>query len=226
MSGSLNRPFVRLKIAASLDGRTALNNGVSQWITGPEARADGHAWRAQADAILTGAGTVLADNPLLNVRGVAVNQQPALVIVDSRLETPPSARLFGENRAVFIYAAQPDAVKQAALEQAGATIIYQPGPVNAKGAKVDLFAMMQDLWQKGIRTIHAEAGTALNASLLRGNLVDELLVYLAPKLIGAGLPMAALPELISLENAIALDWHDVQRIGQDLRLRATLRLER
>lgn len=222
MSKPVNRPFLRLKVAASLDGRTALNNGVSQWITGPEARADGHAWRAQANAILTGAGTVLADNPLLNVRGVAVSQQPVLVIVDSRLETPSNARLFGEKREVLIYAAQPDAAKQAALEQAGATVVYLPGPANAKGAKVDLPAMMRSLAERGIRSVHAEAGAALNASLLREGLVEELLLYLAPKIIGPGLPLAALPELTSLDQSLVLEWLDVQRIGQDLRLRATL----
>ena len=218
----MNRPFVRIKIAASLDGRTALNNGVSQWITGPEARADGHHWRAQAEAILTGAGTVLADDPLLNVRGVDVAQQPALVIVDSRLDTPPTAKLFGEKRQVLIYAAQPDAAKQQALEAAGATVICKPGEANAKGPKVDLHAMLADLHARGIRTVHAEAGAALNASLLKVGVVDELLIYLAPLLIGPGLPMAQLPELTALDQAQRWRWLDTQTFGQDLRLRATL----
>jgi len=218
----MNRPFVRLKIAASLDGRTALNNGVSQWITGPEARQDGHRWRAQADAILTGAGTVRCDDPLLNVRGVEVPQQPALVIVDSRLETPPTAKMFGEKRKVFIYAAQADAVKRQVLEAAGAEVIDLAGPSNAKGPKVDLAAMMADLHQRGIRTLHAEAGAALNASLLKAGLVDELLVYLAPLLIGPGLPIAQLPDLTELGQATRLQWLDAQMIGQDLRLRATI----
>lgn len=200
----MNRPFVRLKIAASLDGRTALNNGVSQWITGPEARADGHRWRAQADAILTGAGTVLADDPLLNVRGVEVAQQPALVVVDSRLETPPTAKLFGEKRHVFIFAAQPNAERQQALEAAGATVVFLPEPANttrAKGPKVDLPAMMADLYTHGIHTVHVEAGAALNGSLIKAGLVDESLIYLAPLLIGPGLPMAGLPELQTLDSA-------------------------
>lgn len=218
----MQRPFVRLKIAASLDGRTALNNGVSQWITGPEARQDGHHWRAQADAILTGAGTVRSDDPLLNVRGLEVAQQPALVIVDSRLETPPSAKLFTEKRQVLIYAAQPDATRHQALEAAGATVLYQPGPGNAKGPKVDLHAMMANLHERGIRTVHSEAGAALNASLLKAQLVDELLVYLAPLLIGPGLPMAQLPELTALDQAQRWQWLDTQVFGQDLRLRATL----
>jgi diaminohydroxyphosphoribosylaminopyrimidine deaminase/5-amino-6-(5-phosphoribosylamino)uracil reductase len=218
----LQRPFVRLKIAASLDGRTALGNGVSQWITGPEARQDGHRWRAKADAILTGAGTVLADDPMLNVRGVEVAHQPALVIVDSRLETPPSAKLFGEKRPVIIYAAQPDGAKQQALETAGATVLHQPGPSNAKGPKVDLAALMSDLHARGIRTLHAEAGAALNGSLLKAGLVDELLVYLAPLLIGPGLPVAQLPELTALDQVLRWQWLDTQALGQDLRLRATL----
>jgi diaminohydroxyphosphoribosylaminopyrimidine deaminase/5-amino-6-(5-phosphoribosylamino)uracil reductase len=213
------RPFVRMKIAASLDGRTALNNGVSQWITGPEARQDGHRWRAQADAILTGAGTLRSDDPMLNVRGVEVARQPMLVIVDSRLETPPSARLFGEKRPVLIYAAQPAPARQQALEAAGATVVYQPGAANDKGPKVDLAAMMTDLYQRGVGSIHTEAGAALNGSLLQAALVDELLVYLAPMLIGPGAPMAGLPALENLESSAHWRFAEVATVGNDLRCR-------
>ena len=135
-------PWVRLKVAASLDGTTALHNGASQWITSAAARADGHAWRARSCAVLTGIGTVLADNPVLNVREVPTPRQPQLVVVDSRLQTPPTARLFGvPDRRVFIYAANEDGTRTQALEARGATVIHLP---NAHG-KVDLPALLRDL---------------------------------------------------------------------------------
>ena len=209
-------PWVRMKIAASLDGRTALDNGVSQWITSPAARADGHAWRARASALLTGIGTVLEDNPRLDVREVATPRQPALVVVDSRLETPSDAALFGPERERLIYAAVDDAARRQALEARGATVILRPGP----GGKVDLAAMLRDLGQREINELHVEAGHKLNGSLLREGLVDELLVYLAPRLLGEGRAMAQLGPWTSLQDALALEWQDVERVGADLRLLA------
>ncbi|MBS0292416.1 MAG: bifunctional diaminohydroxyphosphoribosylaminopyrimidine deaminase/5-amino-6-(5-phosphoribosylamino)uracil reductase RibD, partial [Proteobacteria bacterium] len=166
-------PWVRMKAAASLDGVTALANGASQWITGPAARADGHAWRARACAVLTGIGTVLEDDPQLNVREVATPRQPHLVVVDSRLQTPPGARLFGvPGRRVFIYAAHDHPDRAQALRERGATVTLLP---NARG-KVDLPALLRDLGTRvGVNELHLEAGHKLNGSFLREGLVDELL---------------------------------------------------
>jgi diaminohydroxyphosphoribosylaminopyrimidine deaminase / 5-amino-6-(5-phosphoribosylamino)uracil reductase len=210
------RPWLRMKIAASLDGRTALHNGRSQWITGPQARADGHAWRRRASAVLTGIGTVLDDNPRLDVRLVPTERQPLRVVVDSRLETPPGARLLAPPGAVLIYGAVDDAQRQAALAATGAEITFQPGP----GGKVDLTAMLADLARRGTNELHVEAGHRLNASLLRAGLVDELLVYMAPTLLGDARGMADLPALESLDDASRWRFCDVHRIGDDLRLMA------
>ena len=213
-------PWVRLKVAASLDGATALANGTSQWITSPAARADGHAWRARACAVLTGIGTVLDDDPRLDVREVATPRQPQVVVVDSRLQTPPDAHLFIAARACHIYAAGTfdadfEAHKQA-LEARGATVLHLPG---ADG-RVDLPAVLRDLGQRGTNELHVEAGQQLNGALLRAGLVDELLVYLAPKLLGTGLGMANIGPLSSLAEGQALEFTGVQRVGPDLRVLA------
>ena len=211
-------PWVRLKAAASLDGKTALPNGASQWITGEAARADGHAWRARASAILTGVGTVQDDNPRLDVRHVETPRQPALVVVDSQLQTPPDAHLFIAPRAVWIYAAARNDAKAAALEARGATITYLP---NAQ-SKVDLAALMADLARREVNELHVEAGHKLNGSLLREGLVDEFLLYLAPKLLGDGLGIAsnafADGPLRSLSGALPLEFRSAVRIGDDLRI--------
>ena len=213
-------PWVRLKVAASLDGKTALHNGVSQWITSEPARTDGHAWRARAGAVLTGVGTVLEDDPRLDVRLVETPRQPPLVIVDSRLQTPPKARLFMPGRAVWIYAAAHDDAKQAALEASGATVTFLP---DAQG-KVDLAAMLQDLAVREVNELHVEAGHKLNGSLMRERLVDELLLYVAPKLIGSGFDIASHIHpggvLTDLEDALALDFQSAEMIGPDLRITA------
>jgi diaminohydroxyphosphoribosylaminopyrimidine deaminase/5-amino-6-(5-phosphoribosylamino)uracil reductase len=211
-------PWVRMKIAASLDGQTALLNGVSQWITSEPARQDGHAWRARACAVLTGIGTVLEDNPQLDVRLVDTPRQPTLVVVDSRLETPPQANLFRPERPVWLYHAAGAESAAAALSAAGAHITALPNP----HGKVDLQALMQDLARREINEVHVEAGHKLNASLLKAGLVDELLVYLAPLLIGQGRGMAALGPLESLGDALRLTWQDITPIGPDVRLRASL----
>ena len=212
-------PWVRLKVAASLDGRTALENGTSQWITSTAARADGHAWRARAGAILTGVGTVLEDDPRLDVRLVETTRQPPLVVIDSHLQTPPDAQLFIEGRAVWIYAArpaQPD--KESALKARGATVSYLP---NAQG-KVDLAAMLADLARREVNELHVEAGHKLNGSLMREGLVDELLVYLAPRFIGSGMGMASQAHaggpLTDLADALPLEFRSVDRFGPDLRI--------
>ncbi len=209
-------PWVRMKIAASLDGRTALENGQSQWITSEPARIDGHAWRARACAVLTGIGTVLEDDPRLDVRLVDTPRQPHLVVVDSRMETPLDARLWDQPRQVFIYAAQSDPVTQSALEAKGAQVILLPGP----GGKVDLAAMLGDLARREVNEVHVEAGHKLNGSLVQAGLIDEFLVYMAPKLIGTGRGLAQLPELADLTGAVQLDFRTVERIGSDLRITA------
>jgi diaminohydroxyphosphoribosylaminopyrimidine deaminase/5-amino-6-(5-phosphoribosylamino)uracil reductase len=211
-------PWLRLKVAASLDGKTGLHNGVSQWITSEAARADGHAWRARAGAVLTGVGTVLEDNPRLDVRLVQTPRQPHLVVVDSQLQTPPDALVFGVAREVWIYAAARNDARAAALEARGATVSYLP---NAQG-KVDLAAMLADLARREVNELHVEAGHKLNGSLMREGLVDELLVYLAPKFIGEGLGMASQPHaagpLTGLAGALPLEFRSVDLVGPDLRI--------
>jgi diaminohydroxyphosphoribosylaminopyrimidine deaminase/5-amino-6-(5-phosphoribosylamino)uracil reductase len=216
------RPWVRMKIAASLDGRTALPNGVSQWITGEPARTDGHAWRRRAGAVLTGIGTVLEDDPRLDVRHVPTPAQPVRVVVDSRLQTPPAARLLQPpSRGVWIYAAHDDAARRGALQARGAEVTLMPGGND----KVDLAAMLGDLAQRGVNELHVEAGHKLNASLLRTGQVDELLVYLAPRLLGLGREMAAFGPLQALTDGYAFEFTDVQLVGQDLRVLARARRE-
>ena len=221
------KPWVRLKMAATLDGQTALQNGQSQWITGPEARADGHAWRAQACAILTGIGTVLEDDPLLDLRLCAnlgtEPRLPHLVIVDSKLETPLSAKLFQHSqpgtpapRQIWIYAAKDHPEKRAALAALGAHITLLP---NEHG-KVDLSALMTDLAQREVNELHVEAGQKLNGSLIREACVDEVLVYLAPKLLGIGQGMARWGPLEDLSQGLSLEFTETQLIGKDLRVLA------
>jgi len=209
------RPWVRLKLAASLDGKTALNNGKSQWITGPEARRDGHAWRARACAILTGAGTVRDDDPRLTVRDVETGRQPRRVVVDSHLETPPTARIL-EGGAVLVVAASEDAAKIAALRAAGAEVLVLPNPQG----KVDLLRLLQALAERGVNELHVEAGHKLNGSLLREGLADELLLYFAPTLIGSGREMFPLPEIADLAGRRDLEILDLRRVGTDIRILA------
>jgi diaminohydroxyphosphoribosylaminopyrimidine deaminase/5-amino-6-(5-phosphoribosylamino)uracil reductase len=207
------RPWVRMKIAASLDGRTALANGRSRWITGAEARRDGHRWRARACAVLTGIGTVKDDDPQLTVREVETSRQPARVVVDSRLETPGSARILAPG--TVIAAARHDAVRGAALSAKGAEIVVIP---NASG-KVDLAALMRELARRQMNEIHVEAGHKLNGSLLRENLVDELVVYLAPSILGdSARGMFHLPELEALPARYQLEVKDVCIVGADVRI--------
>ena len=208
------RPWLRMKAAVSLDGRTALNNGLSQWITGPAARADGHAWRKRAGAVLTGVGTVLEDDPRLDVRLVETVLQPLRVIVDSRLETPPASRILGAPGSVLIYTAAPDAARRTALEARGAQIAQVPGA----GGKVDLAALLADLAARGVNELHVEAGHKLNGSFVRERLVDEFLIYMAPKLLGAGRELAAFGPLETLQDSRALRFVSVTPIGDDLRI--------
>jgi len=213
------RPWLRLKAAASLDGKTALNNGVSQWITGPAARRDGQRWRARACAVLTGIGTVRDDDPQLSVREVATPRQPLRVVVDSRLETPLDARIL-QGGPVLVAAAVDDEKRANSLRAAGAEVVVVP---NAHG-KVALGELLEELGRRGINEVHAEAGFKLNGSLLREGLVDELLLYLAPCLIGdAANGLFNLPELTGLEGKRLLQIRDLRQVGADIRLIARLR---
>lgn len=209
------RPWVRLKTAASLDGMTALQNGQSQWITGPEARADGHAWRARACAILTGIGTVKADDPLMTVRALATPRQPRRIVIDSRLEISPTARIL-DGGGTWIVAAVGNVEKEARLRAAGAEVILLPNGA----AKVDLPQLMLELGRRQINELHVEAGAKLNGSLVREACVDELLAYLAPTLIGDAQGMFALPALTELERRHRLKFHDFKQVGEDLRILA------
>jgi diaminohydroxyphosphoribosylaminopyrimidine deaminase/5-amino-6-(5-phosphoribosylamino)uracil reductase len=213
------RPWLRLKVAASLDGKTALNNGVSQWITGPEARQDGHRWRARACAILTGIGTVRDDDPQLTVREVETTRQPLRVVVDSKLETPLTARIL-QGGPVLVAAAVDDEKRANSLRAAGAEVMLLPNPAG----KVELKDLLEELGRRGINEVHAEAGFKLNGSLLREGLVDELLLYLAPCLIGdQAREMFNLPELARLDGKHSLQIRDLKQIGEDIRLIARFR---
>ncbi|MFJ2990488.1 bifunctional diaminohydroxyphosphoribosylaminopyrimidine deaminase/5-amino-6-(5-phosphoribosylamino)uracil reductase RibD [Collimonas sp. NPDC087041] len=209
------KPWVRLKVAASLDGKTALHNGLSQWITSQAARDDGHMWRARAGAILTGIGTIKEDNPQLTVRAVQLARQPLRVIVDSKLSISPDAKILvgGGN---LIFSAVVDAEKQAQLEQKGAEVVVLPNP----NGKVDLPQVILELGKRQINELHVEAGSKLNASLIREGCVDELLVYLAPAILGDGRGMFDLPALTTLQDKFSLKFHEIKQVGEDLRILA------
>lgn len=205
------RPWVRLKTASTLDGKTALTNGASQWITGEAARADVQKLRARACAILTGSGTVLADNPRMNVRDFDIGRQPLRVIVDSALRTPADAAILPALIACHHAAPAP----RAALEQAGAEVIELPGT----GNRVDLVELLTLLAQRGINEVHVEAGAALNGALLAAGLVDEWVTYMAPMAVGDDARgLFAQPPLTTLADAARFRIADVRQIGDDLRL--------
>lgn len=222
------RPWLRLKLAASLDGKTALRNGSSQWLTGAAARQDGHRWRARACAILTGGGTVAHDDPRLTVRGVegmegmeggdGDSRQPLKVVVDSRLALSPDARVL-QGGGVLVACASDDRRKRAALGECGAEVVCLPG----RDGRVDLPALLAELAVRGINEVHGEAGYRLSGALLAAGLVDELLLYLAPCLVGdAARGMFDLPELESLAGRRRLLIRDLRVLGPDLRLLARL----
>ncbi len=233
-----SRPWVRLKMALSLDGRSALPDGRSQWITGDAARADGHAWRKRAGAVLTGIGTVLADNPRLDVRLVPTQLQPRRVVVDAQLETPTDARLFEPSTSLaapalgpLIYTAllpqnapqsaphnQREQQRHDALKNAGAELCLLPDALHP--GRVDLNALLLDLAQRGINELHLEAGQGLNGAFVRAGLVDEFLIYLAPKLLGQGHGLASIGTLPGLSHAPALRFTSVTLLEPDLRILA------
>ncbi|TCJ20231.1 bifunctional diaminohydroxyphosphoribosylaminopyrimidine deaminase/5-amino-6-(5-phosphoribosylamino)uracil reductase RibD [Parasulfuritortus cantonensis] len=208
------RPWLRLKTAATLDGKTALENGESKWLTGPAARQDVQRWRARACAVLTGSGTVLADDPQMNVRLPGASRQPLRVIVDSRLATPPDARILAGGRVlVACAAAEPD--RRAVLEAAGAEVVCLP----AAGGRVDLAALMAELGRRGVNELHGEAGATLNGALLEAGLVDEWLAYFAPLVLGHhARGLFDLPALTDMAGRRGFALRDAGLVGGDLRL--------
>ena len=210
---SRGRPWVRLKTAASLDGKTALQNGTSKWITGAAARADVQTWRARACAILTGSGTVLADDPRMDVRLPGASRQPLKVIADSRLTTPTSATIL-QGRCLLVCAVD-DPARRAALESTGAEVLCLP---NAEG-RVDLPALLADLARRGVNEVHVEAGAGLNGALLAAGLVDEWLAYFAPLALGhRARGLFEMPALTEMAGRQGFALHDVRQVGGDLRL--------
>jgi diaminohydroxyphosphoribosylaminopyrimidine deaminase / 5-amino-6-(5-phosphoribosylamino)uracil reductase len=211
------KPWVRLKSALSLDGTTALHNGTSQWITSPVARRDGHLWRKRAGAVLTGIGTVLQDNPRLDVRLVETAHQPLRIIIDSQLQTPPQARILTPPGQVLIYTTEYASPELATVLCAqGVQVIRLP---SAQG-HVDLQAVLGDLAQRHINELHIEAGATLSGAFIAQNLVDEYLLYLAPKLLGPGHPLAKLSPLSDLASSTHLVFHSIEKIDTDLRILA------
>jgi len=212
------RPWLRLKVAMSLDGKTALANGRSQWITGPDARRHAHGWRARSCAMLTGIGTVRDDNPRLTVRDMETSRQPLRVVVDSRLEIAPDAAILAGGNCLIACAVE-NSEKAAQLRALGAEVIVLPNPQG----KVDLPALLRELGRRGINEVMAEAGLKLNGSLLREGLVDELLIYQAPVLLGdAARGMADFGTLAELAAAQRLNILECRPVGADFFMRARL----
>jgi len=221
------RPWVRLKIAASLDGITALANGASQWITGAAARRDGHLWRKRAGAVLSGSGTVLADDPRLDVRLVPTEVQPVRVLLDSQLRVPAAARVLQPPGQVWVYHTPAQPADAAALRARAAALAATGARVQEIAAapsahpRIDLTALLRDLAAREINELHVEAGQRLNGAWLQAGLADELLLYLAPTLLGqGGAGLAQIGPLIALTQGVALAYTDVSPLGPDLRIRA------
>lgn len=215
-------PYVRSKIAASLDGRTALKNGKSLWITAEAARLDVQHWRAQSCAIITGIGTVLADNPTMNVRlQIPAGRQPLRVIVDNQLQTPTDCKMLDASKLVFspvliAHASDPSS-KAHILKALGAELLHIP----KLNGQVDLSALLENLAQRGINEVLLEAGQGLNGAFLQANLIDEFIFYYAPKLMGTDASgMFAIQELTEMQEVTDLHILDIRQIGQDVRLRA------
>lgn len=209
-------PWTWLKLAASLDGRSALHNGMSQWITGPEARADGHHWRARSCVVLTGMGTVLADDPQLNVREVTTTRPPRKAVVDARYAIPENARLL-DGSEVLVFTARSDPAKAERLARRNVQTILMPGD---QPQRVDLDGMMRWFGEHDVNEVHVEAGAGLSGALLSAGCVDELLVYLAPMLLGDAAGMVRMPMIDHLDGAQRFEFTDFTRVGADARLRA------
>ncbi len=209
-----NRPWVRLKSAISLDGRIALNNGVSQWITGEEARSDAMRYRALSQGLLTGVGTVLADNPQMNVR-VENLPSPVKFVIDSKAKTPLEAKILQGKKTVIFVGDVADATKCEALEKAGAEIVRLP--IKEDG-HISLKLVLEEIAKRGVNELHVEAGGQLSGAMLEAGLVDELLIYVAPKFLGPGMPLAQLKEKTTLNTTESWNFVSVDAVGKDRRL--------
>lgn len=209
-------PYVRVKVAASLDGRTALASGESRWITSREARQDGQRGRAMSSVVLTGVGTILADDPALNVRIEESDRQPLRVVLDSRLRTPSDSRVLQRDGQVLIIGTVDHAEQRRSLERQGAEVIIVP----SRDGRPDLDAVLRLLAQRGANEIWVEAGATLAGSFVRERRFDELVVYVAPCLLGDARPLLQLPALTSLDDRIALRFADFRSVGDDLRITA------
>ncbi len=213
-------PFVRVKMGVSLDGRSALANGASRWITGPAARQDAQRYRARSSVVLTGVGTVLGDDPAMNVRVEGASRQPLRVVLDSHLRSPPAARIFGRDGPSLVFGIEDHSQRRAALEAAGARVEILPA---ADGSRVPLRPMLQRLAALHANEVWVEAGATLAGALLAEDLVDELIVYLAPCLLGSDARgLADVPALQSLEQRLRLRFIDVRPIEDDLRITAAV----
>ncbi len=211
------RPWVRLKLAASLDGRTALASGESRWISGEAARADVQLWRARSSVILTGSGTVLADDPALNVRLAGTERQPLRVLLDSALRTAPEARFFAPPGRALVFTASSDATRRTALERRGVRVESMTVAATQEG--VALEPVLRRLAELGSNEVWVEAGARLAGACMSAGVVDELIVYLAPRLLGpAARPLLQLPPLLQLKDAPRLSFVECRPIGEDLRL--------
>ena len=211
---SLGRPWVTLKVAASLDGRTAMSSGESRWITGEPARRDVHHWRARSSAVMTGSGTVLADDPGLDVRHIETPRQPLRVVVDSRFSTPAGARILGQPGTTLVATANEEFEYTDRLSD-NVDVVYLPGP----DGKVDLSGLMSDLAQREINELLVEAGPTLGGAMLREGLVDEILLYLAPRFLGSDARgMFDLSGVETLGDCAAMNILDIRQFGADLRL--------
>ncbi len=211
------RPWVRCKLAASLDGRTAMASGESRWITGEAARRDVHRWRARSSLVLTGIGTALADDPALTARLIDAERQPRRAVLDSRLRLPPGAKLLQGAHAPLVFTCSTDAVAADALREAGAEVI----PTAAAGGRMDLHAVLEELARRECNEVLVEAGAELSGALLQAGLIDELLLYLAPVLMGdAAQGLFRLPGLDTMAQRLALQVLDVRAVGADWRVTA------
>lgn len=216
------RPWVRLKAAMSLDGCMSLVNGTSQWITGPDARLDGHAWRKRSGAVLTGIGTVEADDPRMTVREVTAIRQPLRVVLDSRLRLSPAAAILGPPGEVLVYTASTDLERRDVLEGAGAEVVC----LGEQQGRIDLRDVITDLGRREINELHVEAGPTVNGNLIGQALVDEYLLYLAPTLLAPGRGLASRLPIGSIDQGARLDIRSIDALGGDLRILARPRGDR